>query len=213
MTDWNGCNFNNFVNEDVRQACRSLGYFTNYIGANNWGVISLIKRSKLITISTHGFPTGICCFMSGTDQRENLDSDMINTLPNNYFRGTKCILLNACLTGQGGASNPSNFVNTLNRKGVKTVVGFKTETWFNSWCNHPDTDCKDAPYGTHDVIGDMGNQLFARNFNIYLCQHKTVNQAVTKAIEDATTYDENGTPFLWGLDSFYIAGDANQIIY
>lgn len=207
MRDENGFNFATWINSNVLTACNNIGYSSigNYMGANNYAVTNMIKESSYFAITTHGNTYGIMCnYLSGsapnyTNNFSDLTSWDIEALDDGYFNTTRCVLLNCCLTGNGGANDPDNFVNALHSKGVWSVVGFQEETIFYYT-------------GTNTVIGDKGNQLWAREFTAALGRGETINQAIGDAINAVQEADGNLNGDQGGLDSVYVAGNINQVV-
>lgn len=201
MTDSNGHDFSSWITSAVRDYCNLIGcsQMKKYIGANKGGLLELIRDSSYCTISTHGSPSGIeWCLHPGEEsvQRGYLYTDDLELLPNNYFDTTRCVVFDACLTGYGGIGNSDNLVNTLHRKGVKTVLGFTKETLFYYY-----TD-------TGKVIPDQGNKLWMREFTHFLSAGCSVQQAADAALNSVLNVHSNDC----GLSEPCIAGEANQII-
>lgn len=204
MTDEDGHDFSSWINSTVKGYCENIGCseFIKYIGANASGLIQIINQSSFAAISTHGSATSIswCLYPNDPENTERgyLTSYDLESLPDDYFDSTRCLLLDACLTGYGGALNTQNLVNTFHRKGIWTVVGFQEETTFYYYTE------------TNEVIPDQGNKLWATEFTKELGNGKSVSEAVECALT-AVAY-KHGSSNLCGLDSVYIAGNANQIV-
>ncbi len=187
-----------WINQSVLDACRNIGYdkLNNFMGMNNTSVINNMKNSSFFAINTHGSPTGIMCnYLTGTAPNytynfSDVTSEQINALPNGYFNTTRCVLITACSTGQGGAGNPNNLINAIRSKGAWTVIGFQGTTWFTGG------------------RGDMGDAQWSRVFTQSLGNYRSVNQAINDA--NAAIMISDG--WMCGMDSIYVAGDRNQVV-
>lgn len=191
-----------------------------------------IKNSSYCAISTHGNKYGIQWSMRGVyGGHENCENpncgicyglfttDDIRSLPNNYFSGTRCFVTTACKTASGGANDTTNFVNALHSKGVETVVGFKSETWFRYYLD------------TLETVTDMGSPKWLTEFTRLLGEGNTVEYAANRAYEITLDANIRASDYSWdefnngeipqkvlteeiycGLDSLCIVGDKNQIV-
>ena len=195
MTDAEGFDFSVWINSTVRGYCEDIGCseFNKYVGANYLGVIQLMADSSYCVISTHGSSTGIDCNYQGNFSY--LTTTNLNTLTEDYFNTTRCVLLDACSTASGGANNQNNFVNTLYSRGVQSVVGFQEETYFFFDENN-------------NVVSDKGNKLWATVFTRCLSEAKTIDEAIQEATN--AVYLEHNQ--FYGLDSHYVAGDRYQVV-
>lgn len=204
MTDENGHDFSSWITSEVKEYCEDIGCsdFIKYIGANKGGVVEIIRKSSYSAVSTHGTSSSIswCLHPDDTEniERGALTTSDLETLSDDCFDTTRCLLLDACSTGYGGASNTNNIVNMFHSKGVWTVIGFQAETFYYYY-----TD-------TNEVIPDQGNKLWATEFTKQLSYGKTVAQAVDAALNAVIA--KHGSNNLCGLDSVYIAGDSNQVV-
>lgn len=214
---------------DVVNYCQNIGCTAvnryNYATENdyNYSYTRYIKESSYCAIFTHGLTNGreiewsmygIYHSPSSNQEYGFYTIDDLDDLPNNYFSGTRCVVLMSCFAGLGGASNPNNFVNTLQSKGVQTVVGFANEITY--YYNYTDAD----DYTTHTVVSDLGAQLWAKEFTRLLGEGKTVAQATENAtlityntqVENERLNGIDNVDDYCGLNSHYIAGNANQIV-
>lgn len=159
--------------------------------------INAIRNSTFLLVNTHGYTNGSGIECENNGIYDSLTISDLQGYSSNYFSGTKCVTLMSCDAGLGGSSNPNNFVNVLQSKGVQTVVGFKDEIWFS--------------YYTDETINDNKSAgLWGKKYVDYLNQGYSVQEAVVKANEDV--YKQSGRTNWWGFDSYYIKGNANQIL-
>lgn len=172
----------------LNQACKSQ-------------LFSYIKDSSYLVIFTHGNKFGI-----GYNSVENpADSDGLYSIddlydiPDNYFKRTRCVLLVACSTAKGGAGE-ENFANVLHAKGVKTVVGFKTNIRYAYSVNDK---------GRVRILDTWGAGLWCKLFTQYLGEGYSVAGAISRISTESTA--ENGLVGN-GFENWHIAGDMNQII-
>lgn len=208
MTDDEGIDFSGWMTSEVIGYCNNIGCteVKKYIGANGAGLIELIRDSSYCVISTHGSSNSIAWCLYPNDsanvQRGSLTTYELNQLSDDYFDTTRCVLLDACSTGYGGATNSSNFANTLQSKGIESVVGFEGSitAFFDPI--------------TKDAVDDKGCELWAKVFTKSLGQGYTVSSATMLALDevknaDAELYEEH---LGFGLEKVYIAGNAHQIV-
>ncbi|MBQ6714046.1 MAG: RICIN domain-containing protein [Clostridia bacterium] len=205
MKDHNGVKFITTYTDPANTWCENIGCtaINRFTGATNSAVVNRIKESSFCIVDTHGSATTIGCFLDGVEQTD-LKTEHINALADGYFNGTRCVLLAACYCGQGGASTPGNMVNTLQRKGVETVIGFEDEIKFKRLS-------EDETSPNYFVMNtEKRYSLWVRTFMQALGNGSTVQNAVNAAL--TAVEDEHGTGNTFGLDLVYIAGNANQIV-
>lgn len=169
--------------------------------ANDYVMEYSIQESSFCYIGTDGYAFGIqwCLGNWGSSnyQTDYYTTEDLALLPSNYFETTRCVLLGVCSAGTGGSERPDNFVNVLQSKGVQTVVGFKERVGYT--------------YDENGNISDeYGEPLWSKNFIRALGEGKTVTQAKDAAMDAIKKVHIPGN--YWGLDSWYIAGNANQIV-
>ncbi len=216
-TDIKGFDFSVWMTPTAIQNAYNIGtpMVNTWGGTDELGLVNSIRNSSYCVVSTHGNVTEIEWSIYANDpvnvQRDRLTTSDLLTLPDGYFNTTRCVLLDACLTGSGRENNPNNFVNTLHSKGVWTVVGFAEETKFFYYEN------------TVNVIPDLGNKLWTSEFTKNLGNGYTVAQAANMAHQavinasigiddDNNNIDDYLENNVYGLGSVYIAGDANQVV-
>lgn len=144
MVDGNGIDRSIWSHQVVIDSyCQSIGYSSllKSSTANDEYYKDAIYNSKYCVINTHGYKTGIEWSMRNVYEGHlncndscstcfgNYNTTDLNSLPDNYFSNTKCVVLMACSTAEGGENDNTNFVNRLHNKGVVTVVGFKETIW------------------------------------------------------------------------------------
>lgn len=90
-------------------------------------IVELIRRSKVVTIFTHGTPTSIS--LSGTDSQMQLTSAQMETLPTHYFDYCQLVFLAACSTASSGGNNiyDPSILREFKILGARTAVGFNTD--------------------------------------------------------------------------------------
>jgi hypothetical protein len=187
--------FHSWVDSSTLQNAQDIGgtQLNDFSSASATAVRDRIANSSYYAIVTHGEPTYITCYDGST--RSDFSTDTVNSYSGN-FNYTKCILLAACSTAEGGAANPNNLVNTLQRKGARSVVGFKEEVMY---------------YATIlGITGSRGYPLFAREFTKAAAEKQTV-EAAAIAAKNAVFAESNYTTY-YGTDSYYVAGDGNLVI-
>lgn len=205
MKDDTGVKFITTYTDPANTWCENIGCtaVNRFTGATNSAVINRIKESSFCIVDTHGTSTTIGCFLNGVE-RNALKTSHIKALTDGYFNGTRCVLLAACSCGQGGASNPDNMVNTLHSKGVETVVGFEEVIEFKRLS-------EDETSPNYFVMNTTQRySLWVRTFMQALGNGSTVQNAVDASL--TAVEDEHGTGNTFGLDSVYIAGNANQVV-
>lgn len=207
MIDDEGMKFNTAYNTvNVTTWCQNIGCtaVNKFNGAQKNAIINRIKEASFCVVDSHGLKDTIFCYLNGVAQANDLKSSDIYALSDGYFNGTRCVLVAACECGQGGAGSPENIVNRLHQKGVETVVGFQTKIGFLPISEDP----------THEDYGKMNNTcgypLWGRTFIKELGNGSTVQNACNLALN--AVKEKHGNEDLWGLDSVYIAGNANQIV-
>ena len=151
MKDTKGIDHSTWMwDNDVATYCENIGCTKlkrfSYADATNshYSYSRFIRESSYCAIATHGQKTGIQWSMRQIyNNHRDCQNEYCTTcygmytttmylqeLPNNYFSKTRCVVTTACCTAEGGEMDTTNFVNVLHSKGVKTVVGFESETWF-----------------------------------------------------------------------------------
>ncbi len=207
MLDDDGNKFYTAYNTtNVTTWCQNIGCtaVNKFSGAQKNAIINRIKEASFCVVDSHGLKDTIFCYLNGVAQANDLKSSDIYALSDGYFNGTRCVLVAACKCGQGGAGSPENIVNRLHQKGVETVVGFQTTIGFDTISDNP----------THEDYGKMDNTcgypLWGRTFIEALGNGSTVQNACNLALN--AVKEKHGNEDLWGLDSVYIAGNANQIV-
>lgn len=209
--------------DDVVQYCENIGCsdLRRYNYASNsdytYSYTRFIKESSYCAIFTHG-----------TEDGESIESSMyniynydkpnngygyygiehLNELDDDYFAKTRCVVLMSCYAGLRGESNPNNFVNTLQRKGVWTVVGFTDSITYT----YDDKDTDDTMDDT--VITDRSAQQWIIEFNEHLGLGESVKEAAASARKQISNDWGYAKLVEWGLEEnkCYIAGDENQIV-
>ena len=193
--DGDGINRGIWMNETTFQNCRNIGCINvNKNEATNENIIRYaFGNSSYCAISTHGCETAIFAYKNGESISFNLSD--VYEIPNGYLNRTRCILIDACSAAKGGADNPDNFVNRLYAKGAGAVVGFRETTY-----------CV-LPSGVGGSYG--GSQLWSDSFTRCLGEGKTIKDAARIALEEVKAEDQTKT---YGCDSYYIAGNKNQVV-
>lgn len=215
---------------EVIESCQEIGTskICEYDEFNRRGLMEIISQSSLCVISAHGTEvdnetkTELCCTHLGINDNGKyygidnyLNVDYINDLPNNYFSGTKCIVLLVCKSAK---YSPDSLADAFHRKGAQTVVAFTEKIWFRY----------DENSGI--ISPNIGYHLYAQKFLHELSLGKTVQNAADDAyeyFEDTFTFnedeEENGKIFLeydekehehgfFGLRSLVIKGNANIVL-
>ena len=212
--------------------CSQLNRY-NYADATNvnYSYSRFIKESSFCAIATHGNKYGIQWSMrniyNGHDDCDDTcttcfgsyNTTFLNTMSDDYFADTRCVVSIACETAKGGGADSTNFVNVLQSKGVKTVVGFEEKTWFF--------------YNTETLqtITTKGSFKWMNEFVRLLSEGYTVDYSVAKAYEETLLinlaaagyteeqYESGDIPedvlikeVICGLDSYCVVGDGSQVI-
>ena len=207
----------------VAQYCENIGcselrrYRCASISDYTYSYPRYIKESSYCAIFTHGLEDGTGIEWS-MYKIYNYDEphegfgwytiDDLNELSDNYFSNTRCVLLMSCYVGLGGETNPNNFVNTLQSKGVRTVIGFKDFITYT----YDDKGTKDTLDDL--VITDRSSQQWVIEFTKHLGAGETVKKAAKLAREQISNDWGYAKLIEWGLDEnkCYIAGDKEQIV-
>lgn len=194
--DQDGINLGSWCVTTLKQDFEKIGCskLYKYKAINPEKVIRAIDNSSFCILSTHGDVDGIQCMENGVATW--LSSQTIENLSAGYFNGTRCVLLDSCLTGSGGSSNPKNLVNTLYRKGIETVIGFKQEIYFEI-------------VNGDKVSYQKGDGLWCTVFVTSLGNGKNIKNAISDAI--GALHQDNPED-LYGMDSVYVAGNIYQIV-
>ncbi len=197
----NNIKFLSWMNSEVVQDCKNIG--TSRVvkcdSYNKDDAIHSILKSYFCLINAHGYTdgSGIACVKDNIEMPGLRVSDLLE-YSNTFFSETKCVTLLSCDTALGGTSNQDNFVNTLHSKGVEIVVGFKNEVTvhYNS--------------STGQVNDTVSSGLWGKKYISYLGEGYTVSQAVVMANTEVLRQSDGAT--CYGFDSYYIAGNGNQVI-
>lgn len=202
MVDEEGVKFYSAFLSPMKTWCENIGCteVNRYTGANVNGTISTVKNASYSVIFTHGSKESLYCCLNGT--KDDVEISDINGLSNDYFDSTRCLLIMACQAGKDGVG-ANNIVNAFYNKGVDTVVGFEQSLDFYYY-NSPSSD------EYLDLVLDQGAVLWLRTFTEALGNGSTISAASNAALADVEI--KHGSNNLQGLDSIYIAGNANQIV-
>ena len=151
-TDKEGVDFSYWMTSTVRNYCYDIGCsdLNKWVGFNNYAAMSAIANSSFCVIDSHGLPTSFECNYQG--EFSNVISNMIEEDTTRDYSTTRCVLLLTCLNGYERENGRYNMVNTLQRKGVWTVVGFETSIGY------------DLIPGTLNVDPEKGYCFWAREF-------------------------------------------------
>ncbi len=193
-TDYDGYERIHWLSSTVRQYCENIGTseVNVYSHFADYHIIDAIYKSRFFLIHTHGNSNSVEYNIYNSEPHYLYSSDF-NDYSDTYFSNTNCVTVMACSTASGGASNNNNLVNTLKNKGVQTVVGFKDEiTSF---------------YINFKIVDTEGSGLWGKTYIYYLSKGYSVEQAVIlskNAVKKGNNY--------YGFDTYYIAGNANQVI-
>ena len=238
MIDGRGIDHSTWMSEsNITTYCENIGCSQlnryNYADAtnSNYSYSRFIRESSFCAIATHGYKCGIQWSMRNIYNRHDdcddtcttcfgsYNTTLLNALPDNYFADTRCVVSIACETAKGGKTDSTNFVNVLQSKGVKTVVGFEEKTWFF--------------YNTETLqtITTKGSFKWMNEFVKLLSEGYTVDYSVAKAYEETLSinlaaagytieqYESGDIPedvlikeIICGLDSYCVVGDGSQVI-
>ena len=206
VVDWKGVDYSAWATPEHINYCYNIGtpQVNSYYGANQAGVLEIIREASYCAIYTHGTPTSIYwCFNPYSDDKSSdwLEISVLKNINSSFFAGTRCLLLVACETGKG-ENTQENMVNQFQKMGIETVVGFENIVirFYNT--------------ASKKILTTAGDGLWAVTFNKCLGEGKTVTNAAREASQ--TVVNEHGIEKAeeYGLlfEQCYIAGNAQQIV-
>lgn len=227
MTDAYGVDFSSWATQEVVNYAYNIGTPSVIIchGANKLGLVDVIRKSSYATVYTHGSPESIDYRIypnTSNEQKGSLNVEDILELDDNYFKDTRCLLLNSCSTANDEGNNGNNVANAFYNRGVRTVVAFKKYTYFWKLGDGVsiDTSLGNALWakvftrelGTGATVITAANTAFEEMYQAQLDAFNITENQLEILIEENPTFVEENIYCGMDLSSRVILGDGNQIV-